>query len=163
MEDVPNIEVNITIFEEKFTRNINEDLIVNSETLDECLEKQAALYAYYSVRMQQATAMRDQAEEEYEKMINQAMQTVRAELIGENVRITDKQIDARVKSLPQITTLKQEYLNACSQRDQLYALVRSLEHKREMILAFAYRRKSEIDALTNKVYSSSISKSGIED
>ena len=107
MEDIPKIEVDITIYEDKFTRNVNEDLLAASENLDECLEKQAALYAYYSVRMQQATALRDQAEFEYDKIINEAMQVVRAELIGESVRVTDKQVDARVKSRPEIIMMKQ--------------------------------------------------------
>lgn len=163
MEDIPKIEVDITIYEEKFTRNINEDLISNSENLDECLEKQAALYAYYAIRMQQATAIRDQAQFEYEQIIHQAMQVARVELIDEKVRVTDGQIEARVKSRPEVILSKQEYLNACSKRDQLYALVRALEHKRDAVLALAYRRKSEIDAMTNRIYSSSIPKSGVEE
>ena len=164
MEAIPHIEVDITIFEETFTRNINEDLLVSSEHLDECLEKQAALYAYYSVRMQQATTMRDQAEFEYSKIINEAMQVVRVELIDEKIRVTDKQVEARVKSIPEIILAKQEYLDACSKRDQLYALVRALEHKKDAVLALAYRRRSEIDALTNHVaYSKIIPRSGIEE
>lgn len=164
MEAIPRIEVDITIYEETFTRNINEDLLVSSDSLDECLEKQASLYAYYSIRMQQATAIRDQAEFEYDKIINEAMQIVRVELIDEKIRVTDKQVEARVKNLPGVMRLKQEYLDACSKRDQLYALVRALEHKKDAVLALAYRRRSEIDALTNQVfYSKNIPKSGIEE
>lgn len=163
MEDIPRIDVDITIYEEKFTRNINEDLLVSSDSLDECLEKQAALYAYYSVRMQQATAIRDQAEFEYDKLINEAMQVARVELIDEKVRVTDKQVDARVKSLREVIQLKKEYLDACSKRDQLYALVRALEHKKDAVIALAYRRRSEIDAITNKVIYSKVPKSGIEE
>ena len=163
MEDIPQITVEVKIGEEEFTRNINEDLLVDPNNLDECLEKQAALYAYYSVRLQQATALRDQLEFEMEKTTNIAIQTARAEFIGSSTRITDKQIMAIVDTEASVLAARQEYLDAGKQRDQLYSLVRALEHKKDAILAVAYKRRSEIDALMHSSVKKSVPKSGIED
>jgi len=163
MEEIPQITVDITIGEEKFTRNINEDLMADPNNLDECLGKQAALYAYYSMRLQQATAMKDQAQFELDKTTNLAIQTARVTFIGSNTRITDKQVMAIVDTEPAVLLARQEYLNANKQRDQLYSLVRALEHKKDAVLAIAYRRRSEIDAMMHNTVKSRVPKSGIEE
>ncbi len=163
MKEIPPITIDVTIGEEKFTRDINEDLIVSPDNLDECLEKQASLYAYYSIRLQQATAIKDQLQFEFDKTSNFAIQTARAEFAGTSTRITDKQVMAIVDTEESVLEAKQEYLDASKQRDELYSLVRALEHKKDAVLAIAYRRRSEIDALMHSSIKTRIPKSGIED
>jgi len=163
MKDIPEMKIDINIDEKKFSRDINEDLLIDSNNLDEALEKQAALYAYYSITLQQATALRDQAEFDYERTLNDAIQTARTEFSGSEKRITDKQVMAVVGNAPEVLAAKQLFLKFSAQRDQLYALVRALEHKKDNLIAIAYRRRSEIEAIGNKTIYGKIPRSGLED
>lgn len=163
MQDIPNISMNIKIGEDVFDRNITEDLTLSQENLDESLEKQASLYAYYSLRMHQATALRDFAEYTFEKETNKAINVARETLFGSGTKVTDKQIMAVVGNDPAVLAAKEMYLKYSTYRDQLSGFVRAIEHKKDATIALAYRRRSEIDALTHNTIYSKIPKTGIED
>lgn len=164
MKPIPEIKISIQIGEKFFDRNINEDLEVHPHNLDEALMYQASLYAYYSIRLQQMNALRDQAEFEYDKALNEHMSIVRDELTGSGVKTTDKIVTAMVNSRPEVLEARQKFLDKSSDRDQLYALVRALEHKKDAVIALAYQRRSEMEAIgLNVKKRTEIPKSGIED
>lgn len=150
MQPIPPINIDINIGEEKFTRNINEDLNVSEDDLDECLSKQAALYAYYHLRFHQANELKNFAELEYENTLNEAIKIARDTLIDSKNRVTDKQVMAIVNSSPEVLKSRKKFLNLSSQRDYLYSLVKALEHKKDTIITLAYKKKAEIEALIHR-------------
>lgn len=150
MKEIPPINVDIFIDEEKFSRNINEDLNVSDENLDECLCKQASLYAYYSMRFQQANELKNNAEFEYDNIVNFTIKQVRESCSESKSRVTEKQVMAIVDTTDEVLNAKKRFLNLSSQRDYLYSLVKALEHKKDTIITLAYKKRSEMDALIHK-------------
>lgn len=163
MQEIPQIQVEIVVGEDRFERNINDDLIIDPNNLDEALEKQPALYAYYANRLQQAIAQKEQAEFELEKVTNEATDIARRELAEQKQRVTDKQLSAFVESQSEVQGAKIKVLAASHIRNQLYALVKAVEQKKDSLLTLAYNRRHEIDALRHKVIKAPRPISGVED
>jgi hypothetical protein len=165
MQKIPEMSISINVNEnDKFSRNISDDLLISTENLDECLEKQAALYAYYCMKHQQLCSMKDRLDFEYDKIYNQAMQIARRSLMESGSRVTDKQIHSVVSCDENVLAAKEKYLDISAKKDQLYALVKALEQKKDMIYSIVTRRKYEIDAIRgSSIFLSKIPKSGIED
>jgi hypothetical protein len=167
MDPIPEMLIDIKIGEERFTRNLNNDLSIDAHNLDDSLINQAALYGYYAIRLQQATELRDNAEFEYEKTLNESMQVVREELMSSDKgKVTDSIIKAVVNTQDAVLARKKVYLNRAANRDKLYSLTRALEQKLDALKSLAFKQRSELDAIT----SSSIYKkrakvpiSGVED
>ena len=153
MQPIPEMKIDIQVGNEKFTRNLSEDLSIDQSRLDEALENQAALYAYYAIRFQQANSEMEAAKFDYERAMNVAIQTTREELMGSSSRITDKQITAIINNQPEVLAARTRLLELSYKRDQLNSLVRALDHKKDALLSLAYKRRSEIDSLINKTIS----------
>ena len=164
MQEIPRMDMNIEIGEERFDRNLNDDLVIDQNNLDQCLEQQAALYAYYAIRYQQVQTLRDQAEFDYDRIMNEANNVVREELTGSSAKVTEKTVSALVESRTEVLAAKRLFLKYASQRDQMYSLVRALEHKKDCVLAIAYKKRQEFELMQSSVImKSKIPKSGIEE
>jgi hypothetical protein len=78
--------------------------------------------------------------------------------------VTEKTISSLVESRPEVLASKRLFLKYASQRDQMYSLVRALEHKKDCLLSISYKKRQELEMSSNSVIMKSrIPKSGIED
>lgn len=144
------MKVDLQIGEEKFDRNVSEDLSVDPNDFNDALCKQASLYAYYATKMQQVAAAKDQAQFDLDKTINAQIGIARAEFSSGGTRITDKAITAFVESQESVQAKRQHLINISHAYSQLYALVRALEHKRESLVNLAFMYKREFDAMASR-------------
>lgn len=148
---IPKINSDFSLDEKRFSRDINKDLSIDPDNLDEALATQASLYAYYSLRFQEANELKAQAEFDYERVINELMITVREEMVGSAAKITAAQLDAVVRTRPEALEKKNNFLKISAYRDKLYSIVRSLEHKKDSLISLAYKRRSELESMANSV------------
>jgi len=167
MEPLPQMVIDLKIGETEFKRNLNDDLQIDESNINDGLINQPSLYAYYALRLQEATALRDEAEFEHDKIIDEMMQVVREELVSSKAKVTEASIKSIVNTRDEVVAWKKIYLKRAANRDKLYSLVKALEHKMEALKSVAFKQRNEIDAMSSStIYNKKRTKiptSGIED
>lgn len=123
--------------------NLLDELAVSEETLNEDFSDQASKYAWWSVVAESAKGLRDELEVEVDVAESRADRKVREDLEMEGTKITESLVKSRIK-------LDEDYLSAlraynASKRNAavLERLLRSFEHRKEMLISFGAHLRNE--------------------
>lgn len=112
---------------------------INTANLVDALEKHAALYAYVNALYEKARATETRREWQYE----QEKAQVFAQLRAEGTAIGEASETAELNE--QVKEARKAYMKAEEKRRLLWALVDSLDTRKDMLIQLSARQRAEMD------------------
>jgi len=133
-------------------KKYQKEIRISKETIDEDLMKQAGLYAFYAVMAELAEEAYDEAKLELELLEATVDEHIRADLLKEGQKVTDKKLEKLVAiNKGRIESVKNK-IQARKNRGILKALARSFEQRKEAVIALGHscRQEKDVDIFIKK-------------
>lgn len=141
------LEVRVLVGEKIIDRNVKSDLTFEEATLSVEMQRQAALYVYWSMLASEAESEVDRLEFEVDKTEAASALINRTSGIEKNLKMTESMISELVKDSASVQEARTLLIEAKKNAKMIKAVVRGLEHKREMMSSMAYRQREEMKTM----------------
>lgn len=112
---------------------------INLADLETTLQQHPSLYAYFSARLETAKI--------HEKRAKARLDELKAvkfnQVVREDSRLAVEKIKMQVDTDPEVQKAQEEYLGVERTYSTLQSLVKSLEHRRDMLIQLSSNKRSE--------------------
>ena len=136
-------KLTLAFADESYDVDARELLGVNRDDLDLELSKQAATFAWYAVLEERARAWRKGCESEFDRAVAEADRRERAK-----EKATETAIKHRIVLDEKVRAAEEEVRNAVYAERTLGALASALGQRKDMLIALARARQTELSALS---------------
>jgi len=138
MRDAP---FEVTVGGEKFTFSTKSELFIDRDNLDDDLARQAALYAFFGIRLS-AELKKEKAilEADYEELFNRLDQEVRPTF---KTKPTETEIKNKIKTDPRIIVLSKKLTKLEFDEYKISIMLKALEQRKDMLKALSMNRSME--------------------
>lgn len=131
-------------------RDAARDLAFTEDNLNENMQKQASVYAYWSILQQKAEADIDRAKFECSRVeadISQKIRTGAIEIPGGSVKLTEGMVTMMIDQDVTVKAARLAVVDASYARNMIKSVVRAMEHKKDMMLSMALNKRQELKTL----------------
>jgi len=139
------LKTNLNNFDKKKYNLVDENLILdNPESINRAILMHPARYAFYAGHYAQAKKQTLDAKNSMEDILNEL--SLKLRFNEEGKKLTEATIRAKAETDEQYKQLRRIYVYRLEQENILGAMVRSLEHKKDMLVTVASNMRSNIKA-----------------
>lgn len=138
MRDAP---FEVTVCGEKFAFSTKSELFIDRDNLDDDLARQAALYAFFGIKLS-AELKKEKAilEAQYEELFNQLDQEIRPTF---KQKPTETEVKNKIKTDRRIIALSKRLTNLEFDEYKISIMLKALEQRKDMLKALSMNRSME--------------------
>lgn len=129
--------------EDQYLEITKQYLRVDESNIDQALLKHTGVYAFFGAVLAYAKQREDAAFADLERSEAAIRESKRSESTDDGKKITDKTLDAYVKTIPEIQQ-KQDYCRECSYKYNLAKnIISALDHQKDMLVQISANKRAE--------------------